>query len=673
LPTCDLRHVLRLIVLAVLPTCSLVTAEAAIKPRPGRLAPGWTSPLAPRIQVGSLRLVRCPVAPAYCGSLVRPLDPAGEVSGSIAIGFEFFPHRDPSQPALGTIVAEEGGPGYPSTGTRSSYVGLYAPLMDRRDLLLVDNRGTGKSHAIDCETLQRSPYLFERGIAECGAHLGPISDLYGSALAADDLAAVLDALGIERIDLYGDSYGTFFSQTFAGRHPKRIRSLVLDSAYPVIGESPWYPEAAPAARRAFQAACERSLTCRDLPGDSLDRIVSLLESLRANPVQGQAYDGDGRLRRVTADPRDLAELMFSNGSGPVVYRELDAAARAYLEQGDAAPLLRLLAENFFVSQSGNASRDNPRYYSAGLFVAVSCSDYPQIYAMTSDPTARHAQRDQAFVEEEAAHPDVYAPFSLREFNSMKLDYSVLDTCLRWPVPSPAHPPGQPVPPGATFTSAPVLVLSGDLDSLTPAAQGKKAAALFPHAQQVIVLNSFHVTALGDEDDCASEIVRHFVEFLDPGDTSCAQRIAEVRTVPTFAHRAAELAPAAPIEGNQGTPTDLSVAAAAAFTAGDAIARWWMNLSGSGVGFRGGTFQYSFVRGGYRFQLANDRWVEDVAVSGVIEWAYSTGTVVAHLTLKGPGTEPGTLDLSWDDRRPHATALIRGRIGGRRIAAQMYAP
>ena len=103
-------------------------------------------------------------------------------------------------------MATEGGPGYPSTGTASSYVGLFAPLMDRHDLLLVDNRGTGRSHVIDCETLQNSVYLFVRGIALCGAFLGPASDLYGSGLAADDLAAVLEALGIGQIDLYGDSY-----------------------------------------------------------------------------------------------------------------------------------------------------------------------------------------------------------------------------------------------------------------------------------------------------------------------------------------------------------------------------------------------------------------------------------------------------------------------------------
>ena len=625
------------------------------------------------IQVGNLQLSRCPGVPAYCGTLDRPLDPAGQVSGTIKIAVQLYPHRDRTQPALETIVAVEGGPGYPSIGSRSSYVPLFMPFLDRHDLLLVDNRGTGASQAIDCQPLQTSAFLTLSDITTCGQTLGDTSDLYGSGTAADDLAAVLDALGISQIDLYGDSYGTFFSQTFAGRHPERLRSVVLDSAYPVEHESPWYPEAAPAMRNAFNSACEQSLTCQNLPGESLTRITALLNSLRGNPLRGQAHDGDGNLVNVKADASTLALLAFGNSTGPVVYRELDAAARAYLGQGNSAPLLRLLAENGVISQSG-VPPFSPTYYSAGLFVAVTCEDYPFPYDLTLPPAARLAQRNAAFAEELATAPGVYAPFTISEYNSLPLDYSVLDTCLTWPVPSPAHPPGQPVPQGATFTSAPVLVLSGTLDSLTPAEQGKKAAALFPNATQVLVANSFHVTALGDEDDCASEIVRYFVENLSPGDTTCAANIAEVRTVPRFAQSASELAPATPTPGNQGTSSDLRVAAASALTAGDAIARWWMNLSGSGVGLYGGTFQYTYADNAYQFRLTNLEWVQDVAVTGTMSWGYTKpGTVTAQLTISGSGTQSGTLNIAWNDRQPHAMATITGQIGGRTIAATMYAP
>ncbi|MBV9056870.1 MAG: alpha/beta hydrolase, partial [Candidatus Eremiobacteraeota bacterium] len=77
-----------------------------------------------------------------------PLDPAGQVPGKVGIAFAWLPHSDRVRPSEGTIVAVEGGPGYPSIGSRSLYRALYAPLLQRRDLLLVDNRGTGRSEAI---------------------------------------------------------------------------------------------------------------------------------------------------------------------------------------------------------------------------------------------------------------------------------------------------------------------------------------------------------------------------------------------------------------------------------------------------------------------------------------------------------------------------------------------
>src|SRR5438270_9569258 len=124
------------------------------------------------IQVGSLQLHRCKDAPAYCGTLPRPLDPNGAVPGTINIGFQFYPHLDPEAPPAELIVATEGGPGYATTGTRHSYVELFRPLMDRHDLLLVDDRGTGTSEAVNCAMLQHELNPLPEGIAACGAQMG---------------------------------------------------------------------------------------------------------------------------------------------------------------------------------------------------------------------------------------------------------------------------------------------------------------------------------------------------------------------------------------------------------------------------------------------------------------------------------------------------------------------
>ena len=143
---------------------------------------------------------------------------------------------------------------------------------------------------------------------------------------------------------------------------------------------------------------------------------------------------------------------------PVVYRELDAAIRAALGPGhDTAPLLRLLAENTWWGSGGPV-----RAYSEGLYVAVSCNDYPQAYDMT-----RPALRARARVpprhrrSSSGTNPDIFAPFTVDEWVHYPEHY--WDSCLRWPRPSRVDPP---VPPNAQYPDVPVLVLSGDLDSLT---------------------------------------------------------------------------------------------------------------------------------------------------------------------------------------------------------------
>ena len=592
------------------------------------------------------------------------------MQGSISIAFQFFPARDAAQ---GTIVAVEGGPGFATIGSATGYIGLFYPLMDKRNLLLVDNRGTGQSGAIECEPLQSELVQTVADAGRCGAELGDASDLYGTALATDDLAAVIEALGVGPVDLYGDSYGTWFSQAFAVNHPDLVRAVVLDSAYPVVGENPLYPFAAAFNRVNYDEVCGKSLSCRNLQGSSESRIETMIDALRAQPVSGQAYDGNGNLRSVTADATAVAYTMFAGTMGEVIYRDLDAAARAFVDSNDSGPLLRLIAENDFTSgfdQPGGAVTE----YSRGLFAGVSCSDYPQIYDMTVPPAQRTLQDAAAIATLQQTNPGIYAPFTIDEFRRMSIDVSVVDLCANWPVPSPQYPPQHSVAPGALFPGVPVLVLSGGLDALTTPEEGRLSAALFPNGKQVLIANSFHVTVVDDLDDCASKIARTFFKTLSTGDTSCGGQITEVRTVPNFATTLAAVMPAEPTAGNQGTLTDLRIAADATLAAGDVISRWWVNYNGYGTGLRGGTYQYSSDLGHYLYILAGIQWTADVSVSGTIDWNQNDGgSIVANLTVTGPGSESGTVTVTWKDRTPHSAAAITGLIGGRAVQATMYAP
>jgi pimeloyl-ACP methyl ester carboxylesterase len=606
---------------------------------------------------------KCPQR-AVCGTLMRPLDPSGEVAGKLPIVWRLYPHTGPTK--LGVIVAQEGGPGYTSTGSAFSYLMLFKPLLDRYDLLLVDARGTGAS-AIECPSVDLHPIRTPDDVGKCGRQLGRASTLYGTRLAAEDMKAVLDELNITEINLYGDSYGTFFSQVFAALYPKMLRSLVLDATYPVIGQSPWYPENADVVKTGFNDACRRTPACAALGGQSLNRIRGLVNFIDAQPISGTAPDGEGVPRNVTADPGTIGLLLFS-GAGPIIFRDLDAATRAFFDRGDKQPLLRMVAEVM-----AGFDPVKPEEFSYGLFAAVSCMDYQQIYDMQSPVSARPAQRREAIKARRQAHPDSFDPLSIAEFLTIPIDYSVIDLCLKWPVRHPPYPPGRPIPPNKPFTQAPTLILNGELDTLTAPGGGAIAASQFPNAQHVVVANSFHVNALYDTDGCASVIVRRFVETLNAGDTSCAQNVRPVRLVPFFPRRAKDATPAGPSFSSTARTQDLALASAAVQTAGDVIARWYINYTGTGAGLHGGRWSYTGSALVPRFTLKNVRWVEDLAVSGTAEWNGNTGAVIARLTYKNAKGETAKLTAQWNDRDTNAVAQLAGTVGDRTIRASMPAP
>ena len=337
------------------------------------------------ITVGGVVLTHCiKQYDGYCGSIARAIDPSGRVPGTITVGFEFYPHTALSQPGLGTIVAEEGGPGYSTTGSRDGYVRLFAPLRDRRDILLVDKRGTGRSGAIDCKRLQRAADPGLRAVRACGARLGERAWLYGSDLSADDLAAVLAALRTGPVDYYGDSYGTFFGQVFAVRHPALLRTITLDSAYPVLRGTPYFATEIENGPVALERVCARSPACAARPERVTKRFDALLAALRANPVSGVAPGANGALRSVTASPAALFLVIYNVGNNLIAYRDIDAAGRAYLARGDAVPLLRLVAEAEDDNSGGGAARE----FSTGLADAVLCQDYHGLFDLRAGEDER---------------------------------------------------------------------------------------------------------------------------------------------------------------------------------------------------------------------------------------------------------------------------------------------
>ena len=425
---------------------------------------------------------------ARCGSIRVPVHRSEPQGPKLKVRFRVYPRTDRSRPALEPIVTAEGGPGYGSIDSASSYQFMLGGLLARHDLILVDNRGTGSSGAIDCPRLQAYKGNYVREVGRCGRKLGKRADAYGSGAAADDLAAVLDRLKVPVVDIYGDSYGTYFAQTFAVRHPARLRAVVLDAAYAVTGADPWEREQNEQIRFAWRAVCERSGACGS---DPLGELGALAQRLERRPLVGKARDADGTLRRVRLDGTVIAQMSGDGSNYYALYRDLLAAGRAH-ERGDPLPLLRLGAELVAAYEPGD-----PNYYSEGAYAAVACHDYPNLWDKRAGFEER---REQLAAARAQLAPDVFAPFSVDLWLTTPVEYQLAYGCLRWPAPRFEDPA---VPAGASFPTLPVLVLDGDLDSVTPPADSEAAAALFPNSTLVVVRNVGHVTGLSDFDRCAS--------------------------------------------------------------------------------------------------------------------------------------------------------------------------
>jgi pimeloyl-ACP methyl ester carboxylesterase len=578
----------------------------------------------------AVALLPCSDSPtAMCGTITVPAVRGDSSAGTMQISFRRYPAIGGR--ALHTLLAIEGGPGYPSVGSAGYYLALLGPARRTTALVLVDQRGTGGSELIDCAPLQDFPYApfapvalrpYRLAIGRCGDLLGIRSDAYGTGAAVDDMVGVLDALGLSRVDVYGDSYGSFAAQTLALRHPGRVRSLVLDGTYP-LDFDPWARDALTVLRSALRATCKRAATCPWTGRDPVERVATLARRLRARPLVTTARDSGGRPVHVRLDDRGLAGVLAEADGAPAIYRDLPAAAEAF-DRGDRAPLARLAAEAFAGGANGPA-----RDYSAGLDVAVECHDYPQLFDVAGSPAARLGQLAAGLRKLPA---DVFSPFDKETW--FGADLESYDWCVRWP--RATHAPDPPRPPGAAYPSIPTLVLNGDLDQRTSLIGARRVASRFPDSTLVVVPNQGHVTALVDWLGCAAGIVRRFIATTRVSGSECAAENPPLHLVETFPRTSRTAPEAASARGDESFPVHRRAAWCAAQAVADAIARYPLLPGTIGVGLRGGHFR---ARGAYlssrpvTLRLRSVRFCADVAVSGTVLWHRASGAVHASISFR----------------------------------------
>lgn len=435
------------------------------------------------------KLHKCDIGanqPLRCGHIMVPAVRGKPAAGKQKIGFAIRSRGDRSRPSKGAIVFIEGGPGYAATNADSfkPTAAVMAPFLRRRELIAIDQRGTGLSKPLLCKGLQRGRVSVWRGLKQCARQLGVRREGYTTADSAADLEAVRKALGLPRrkMILYGDSYGTYLGQSYAARYGKGLGGLILSSAYP--GNDPFWRTLYPAAERAVTRSCNRAPNCS---GDALGRLHRMLR--RA-----------GTGSKLSANV--LNYLMGDASSyAPGGYDHLNRVVTEYL-RGRGRELREL-------TDPGSADSGSPGYFSEGMYAAVVCNDYPVPWKKSSPIPERRRQLKRAIAS--FRPDDLWAPLSKSQWaHSSAGDISA---CLPWPAPTPNMKP--PIPPGRKMPGRlRTLVLAGEFDSITSVREARKVTSRFPRGRLYIVPSRGHASELYFPfTSPATPRIRHFIRAL----------------------------------------------------------------------------------------------------------------------------------------------------------------
>ncbi len=423
-----------------------------------------------------------------CGQVAVPLDRSGAVPGAIDLRVRVLEpaHGTPSA----TIVALAGGPGQAAVPLLGGFEQTLAPVLRTRQLVVFDQRGTGGSGRISCSSLAREGDAVT-AIADCASQLGPARADYTTAASVEDVEAVRVALRVDRLIVYGTSYGTKVALGYAAAYPQHVDRLVLDSIVPPGGVDPFQRATIGSIPRVLRTICSHA--CRFTRDPDAD-LAALVRRLGRAPLRGSAFDASGRRRSMRLTRVGLLSLMLDGDFDPYLRAGIPAAVRAALD-GDAAPLLRLVVNDG--SGEGSASAD-----SDAVFVATTCEDGGVPWTPGTPLAARRALVNAAAA---AIGDGAFAPFDRTTVREL----GTADLCRSWPEapivqPQPALPP------------TPALILSGDEDLRTPRADALALTRALPGAHLLQVQDSGHGVLFSDPTDCAERALAAFIGGAVPG-------------------------------------------------------------------------------------------------------------------------------------------------------------
>jgi pimeloyl-ACP methyl ester carboxylesterase len=420
---------------------------------------------------------------AWCGKLRRPLDPAQPAGTQIDVHYAVLPalaRRKLPDP----VFVFAGGPGESAIDVAAPMSRVLGRFLNRRDVVLVDQRGTGRSAPLKCDTpsalqplaaladglqqLQRLNQCRDKLAARPEGRLG----LYTTTIAMADIDAVRRALGAERINAIGASYGTRAVLEYMRQFPAAVRRAVIDGVAPPDMRLPISASSDnQAAFDAVLAACQREPACAARHPKLRDAWQALLASLPRDVTV--AHPATGRSESVRLDRDTVLGMVRATLYVPALASALPLAV-AEAAAGRFEPLFGLSSA---LSGSGGIG------VAEGMHFSVVCAEDMSDAAAAARKDAPGADFGDAFAR-------LYA-----------------GVCAGWP--RGAVPPAFYTLPPAP---APTLVLSGGADPVTPPRHGERVAkALGANARHVVVPQAGHGVMMLP---CMRDVVFRFIDAAE---------------------------------------------------------------------------------------------------------------------------------------------------------------
>jgi len=435
-----------------------------------------------------------PSVTARCTRIEVPENPdepdGGQIRLRVALisALNLEPRRDP-------LVILAGGPGQAATDFFLTYSYAFDRIRLNRELLLIDQRGTGQSNPLNCDsaTVVRDSYAETSkvvpAVEACLESLSGDPRYYTTSVAVRDLEHVRRALGYGKLNLYGVSYGTRVAQHFMRRFPESTRSVILDGVVPPeVALGPGIATNAQAALDALIERCSGDPGCSERFPDLERAFDELHQRLKENPVEVEINDpDDGSRIRQQFSELDFASAVRLSSYSPTTLAILPLLIDAAWREERYEPL---------AAQARMSERMLDNMVSVGMHNSVVCTEDAPFF-------------DASAITDESLH-ETY------------LGRTVLDmlelTCGIWPEGYRDPDFKEPL-----RSNIPALLLSGEFDPVTPPAYGAQAAAGLGNSLHLIGPGQGHGLApLG----CVPRLLARFVETasVDQLDTGCFDKL-----------------------------------------------------------------------------------------------------------------------------------------------------